>query len=86
MQAPLRGGSHDREDPRGFDAVAQGLGAAILSGYAVSEEDKKTFDVFSLDRYFPKRRYGLLLRKKKYFSPAVKAFLRSINPDILFKK
>ena len=66
--------------------VAQGLGAAILSGFAVSKEDRKTFDVFSLDRYFPKRRYGILLRKKKYFSPAVKAFLRSIKPDIQFRK
>ena len=66
--------------------VAQGLGVAILSGFAVSEEDKKTFDVFSLNRYFPKRKYGLLIRKKKYFSPAVKAFLRSIKPDIQFKK
>jgi DNA-binding transcriptional LysR family regulator len=66
--------------------VAQGLGAAILSGFAVSNEDRKTFDVFSLDPYFPKRRYGILIRKKKYFSPAVKAFLRSIKPDIQFRK
>jgi DNA-binding transcriptional LysR family regulator len=66
--------------------VAQGLGVAILSGFAVSEEDKKTFDVFSLNRYFPKRKYGLLIKKKKYFSPAVKAFIRSIKPDIQFKK
>jgi len=66
--------------------VAQGLGVAILSGFAVSEDDKKTFDVFSLNRYFPKRKYGLLIKKKKYFSPAVKAFIRSIKPDIQFKK
>jgi DNA-binding transcriptional LysR family regulator len=66
--------------------VAQGLGVAILSGFAVSEEDKKTFDVFSLNRYFPKRKYGLLIKKKKYFSPAVKAFIRNIKPDIQFKK
>ncbi len=66
--------------------VALGLGAAILSGFAVSEEDKRTFDVFPLDRYFPKRKYGLLLRKKKYLSPVVKAFIRTIKPDIQFKK
>ena len=66
--------------------VAHGLGAGILSGFAVSEEDKKTFDVFSLNRYFPKRKYGLLIKKKKYFSPAVKAFIHSIKPDIQFKK
>ena len=66
--------------------VAQGLGAAIMSGTTVSEEDKKTFDVFSLDRYFPKRKYGLLLRKKKYFTPAVMAFIRTIKANIHFKK
>jgi DNA-binding transcriptional LysR family regulator len=66
--------------------VAQGLGAAILSEFAVSEEDERTFDVFPLNHYFPMRKYGLLLKKKKYFSPAVKAFIRSIKPDIQFKK
>ncbi|OGP65033.1 MAG: hypothetical protein A2170_03015 [Deltaproteobacteria bacterium RBG_13_53_10] len=66
--------------------VAQSLGAAILSGFAVSKEEKRLFDVFPLNQYFPKRKYGLLVKKKKYFSPAVKAFLRSIKPDIQFKK
>ncbi len=66
--------------------VAAGLGATILSGIAVSEEDEGMFDVFPLDRYFPKRKYGLLLRKKKYLSPAAKAFIRTIKPDIQFKR
>lgn len=64
--------------------VALGLGVALLSSYAISEEDKKTFEIFSLDRYFPKRRIGLVLRKRKYLSPAVKAFIRTIKPDIQF--
>jgi DNA-binding transcriptional LysR family regulator len=66
--------------------VAQGLGVAIMSGSTVSEEDGKRFDVFPLDRYFPKRKYGLLLRKKKYLPPVVKAFIRTIKPNIHFKK
>jgi len=65
--------------------VAQGLGAAIISGYAVSQKEKKMFDVFPLNQYFPKRKYGLLVKKKKYFTPTVKAFIRSIKPDIQFK-
>jgi DNA-binding transcriptional LysR family regulator len=65
--------------------VAHGLGAAIVSEFAVSEEDQIKFDIFPLDQYFPKRKYGLLVKKKKYFSPAVKAFIRSIKPDIQFK-
>jgi DNA-binding transcriptional LysR family regulator len=62
--------------------VAYGMGAAILGGHALSPDDERNFDVYSLDRYFPKRRYGILLKKKKYLSAMVKAFLRSIKPDI----
>ena len=59
---------------------------ALLGGYAVSEEDEGTLDIFPMDRYFPKRKYGLLLRKKKYLSPALKAFIRTIKPTLQFTK
>lgn len=62
--------------------VAMGMGVALLSGYAVSEEDKKDIDIFSMDHSFPKRKYGIVFRKKKYISPAVKAFIETINPNI----
>jgi DNA-binding transcriptional LysR family regulator len=62
--------------------VALGMGIALLSGYAFSEEDEKVFQILSLDRYFPKRKYGLILRRKKYLPPAVKAFIGTIKPDI----
>jgi DNA-binding transcriptional LysR family regulator len=64
--------------------VAAGMGVAILAGHAVSPEDEQNFDVYNLDRYFPKRKYGILLKKKKYLSAMVKAFLRSIKADIDF--
>jgi DNA-binding transcriptional LysR family regulator len=66
--------------------VAFGMGVAILGEYAVSKEDEKTIDIFRLDRYFPKRKYGLLLRKRKYLSPMVKAFIRTMKPNIEFTK
>jgi len=66
--------------------VALGMGAAILGGHAISKEDEKTIDTFSLDRYFPKRKCVLLLRKRKYISPMVKAFIRTMKPDIEFAK
>ena len=64
--------------------VALGMGVAILGGHAISKEDEHNFDVYSLDRYFPKRKYGILLNKKKYLSPMVKALIRTIKPDIDF--
>ena len=66
--------------------VAMGMGVAILGGYTVYEEDERSMDVYPLDRYYPKREYGLLLRKRKYLSPAVKGFIQTIKPDIHFTK
>lgn len=63
--------------------VALGLGVSILDDYALSEEDKERLQIFSLERFFEKRTYGVITRKKKYFSPAAKAFIRSIKPDIM---
>ena len=66
--------------------VALGMGAAILSGHTVSEEDEKMLDIYPLDRYFPRRKYALLLRKRKYISPMVRAFIRTMKPGIEFSK
>jgi LysR family cys regulon transcriptional activator len=64
--------------------VRHGVGAALVSAYAVTKDDEKTLDIYSVDRYFPKRRYAILLRKKKYLPMPVKAFLRTVKPDIEF--
>ncbi|MBW2030531.1 MAG: LysR family transcriptional regulator [Deltaproteobacteria bacterium] len=64
--------------------VALGVGVAILDEYTLTKEDRERFDIFSLDPYFPEREYGILLRKKKYFSPAVKEFIHDIKPGIPF--
>ena len=61
--------------------VALGSGVSILDEYAVGREDRETLDVFPLDRFFPRRKYGLILRKKKYLPPMVRAFISRITPD-----
>ena len=62
--------------------VSLGMGAALLAGIAVSEEDEKTFDVFPLDKYFPRRKVGIVVRERKYLSPAAKAFINMIKQDV----
>jgi DNA-binding transcriptional LysR family regulator len=64
--------------------VAQGMGIAILSEINISQEDEQSFDIYSLEPYFPKWKYGILVRKKKYLSAMVKEFIRTIKPDIDF--
>jgi DNA-binding transcriptional LysR family regulator len=61
--------------------VAKGLGNALLGGYAISTGDKRRFAIYSMDKYFPKRKYGLLMRKGKYLSPAVKAFIVTLRKN-----
>jgi DNA-binding transcriptional LysR family regulator len=64
--------------------VNQGMGVAILAEHAMSEEERENFDIYSLDHYYPRRKYGILLKRKKYLPARVKAFLRTIKPDIDF--
>lgn len=66
--------------------VGLGLGVSILDRFTILKEDEGNLDIFPLRRFFTKRRYGILLRKKKYLSPAAKAFIRTIKPDIQFKR
>ena len=65
--------------------VSFGIGAALVNELSITKEDHQIFNIYSMDRYFPKRKYGLLLRKGKYLAPHVKAFICSIKPDIQFK-
>ncbi len=58
--------------------VAMGAGVAILDEYAIGEQDGKDMDVYDLGGYFPARKYGLLLRKRKYLPPCAKAFLAEL--------
>jgi DNA-binding transcriptional LysR family regulator len=66
--------------------VALGLGVSILDDYALTKKDRDILDIFSLDHFFGKRDYGLIMRKKKYLSPAAKAFIRCVKPEIRFKE
>lgn len=68
------------EDVKNF--VELGVGVSILDEYTITEEDKERFDIFPVERFFGERKYGLIVRKKKYLSPPVKVLIRSIKPDI----
>lgn len=63
--------------------VALGTGVSILDEYALNGKDDEKMDVYPLDSFFKPRKYGLLMRKRKYLSPCVKAFLRFLRPEIV---
>ncbi len=64
--------------------VALGMGVAIIGEHAVSQEDEQSFDIYNMEPYFPKLKYVIILKKKKYLAPMVKEFIRTIKPDIEF--
>jgi len=63
--------------------VSLGVGVSILDDYTIEDKDREQLDVYPLDPFFEKRKYVILLRKRKYLSPPVKAFLKAIKPGIV---
>jgi LysR family transcriptional regulator, cyn operon transcriptional activator len=61
--------------------IMLGMGVAILGDWVLTKEDRSRMDVIPMSRYFPKRKCGILIRRRKYLPPAVRAFLHAIKPD-----
>jgi DNA-binding transcriptional LysR family regulator len=58
--------------------VEMGLGVSIVSGVCLTGNER--LEVRSLGRYFPKRTYGVVLRKGKFLSPQAKRFIELLEP------
>ena len=55
--------------------VKIGLGVSIVTDVCITEEDKKNMTVIPLDKYFPKRSYGIVTRKGKFLSTPAERFI-----------
>lgn len=58
--------------------VELNLGISIVSGLCIT--GRENLAVRPLGRYFPKRTYGVVLRRGKFLSPAAKRFIRMMEP------
>lgn len=54
------------------------LGISIVSGLCVTGRER--LSVTPLGKYFPKRTYGVVMRRGKFLSPAAKRFIRLLDP------
>ena len=61
--------------------VENGLGISIVTDICLSGNEK--LGLMPLNKYFPKRTYGLFLRKGKILSPAAREFIKCIDPDAM---
>lgn len=59
--------------------VRMGMGVSILDDFTLTKQDYECLDIFPLDQFFEKRQYGMVIRKTKYLSPTVQAFIRSVK-------
>jgi DNA-binding transcriptional LysR family regulator len=64
--------------------VGLGLGVSIVSSICLSDEDN--LSVIPLGDYFPKRTYGVVLRRGKFLSPAARRFIATMDPEFFANK
>ncbi|SEH07776.1 HTH-type transcriptional activator CmpR [Candidatus Venteria ishoeyi] len=59
--------------------VEIGLGVSIVTDICLTDCDKVSR--IPLNEYFPKRSYGIVLRKGKFLSPQAKSFIEMMDPE-----
>lgn len=59
--------------------VELGMGISIVTGICITEHDKLAR--IPLDRYFPERSYGVVLRQGKFLSPQARKFIELMAPN-----
>lgn len=59
--------------------VELGLGISIVTSICITDQDNLA--QIPLDRYFPKRSYGVVLRQGKFLSPQARKFIEIMAPS-----
>jgi DNA-binding transcriptional LysR family regulator len=59
--------------------VSMGMGISIVTNICLSERDQLA--AIPLNRYFPQRTYGVVLRKGKFLSPQAQRFVDILNAN-----
>lgn len=63
--------------------VELGLGISIVTDVCLTESDKVAR--IPLNKYFPTRSYGIVIRKGKFLSPQAKRFIEIIDPEFFYE-
>ena len=59
--------------------VELGLGISIVTSICLTGNER--LSAIPLDRYFPKRSYGVVLRRGKFLTPQTRLFIEMMDPD-----
>ncbi len=61
--------------------VEYGLGVSIVTDVCVTDAEKANIVSIALDKYFPARSYGIIVRRGKFFSPQARKFIQMFDTD-----
>ena len=64
--------------------VSLGQGISIVTDVCITNEDRSRMQIIPVDRYFPKRSYGIVTRKGKFLSAPSQRFIEIM--DECFKR
>jgi len=61
--------------------VELGLGISIVTSICITERDHELLASIPLERFFPERSYGVVLREGKFLSPQARKFIEIMAPQ-----
>lgn len=62
--------------------VAQGMGISIVTSICLSDADRDQLITRDVSRWFPKRTYGVVMRKGAYLTPQARRFIELMSPEL----
>ncbi len=62
--------------------VALGMGISIVTSICLTDADRDQLVLRDMSSYFPRRSYGVVLRRGAYLSPQAQRFVDLMSPDL----
>ncbi len=62
--------------------VALGMGISIVTSICLTDADRAALMTRDVSQWFPKRSYGVVVRKGAYLSPQARRFIDLMSPDL----
>lgn len=62
--------------------VGLGMGISIVTSICLTDTDRDVLATRDMSRFFPKRSYGVVVRRGAYLSPQARRFIDLMHPDL----
>jgi len=62
--------------------VALGMGVSIVTSICLTDSDQQRLAMRDMSNYFPRRSYGVVMRRGAYLSPQAERFIDLMSPEL----